>query len=73
MGYQDVAFLPSRASFSTTFLKNCGRGESLGTTTFLKTVVGGRQGHAPCEVLLLQQSLFLCLLDFMQIIRLSQS
>ena len=33
---------PSRASSSTTILKNCGRGESLWTTTCLKTVVGGR-------------------------------
>ena len=36
MGFQDIAFQPSRASFSTTSLKNCGRGESLGTTTSLK-------------------------------------
>ena len=26
MGLQDVAFLPSRASFHTTLKKNCGRG-----------------------------------------------
>ena len=44
MGFQDVAFIPSRASFST---------------TFLRTVVGRKQGHAPCDVLLPQQSLFL--------------
>ena len=40
----------SRASFFTTFLKDCGRGESLGTTTCLKPVVGGKQGHAPCRM-----------------------
>ena len=34
-GFQDVTFLPSRASFSTTLLKNCGRGKSLRTTTCL--------------------------------------
>ena len=28
-GFQDVAFLSTRTSFSTTYLKNCGRGESL--------------------------------------------
>ena len=39
MCVQDVAFLPLRASFSTTFLKNCGRGESFVTTTCLMTVV----------------------------------
>ena len=33
MGYQDVAFLSSVASFCTTFLENCGKGESLMTTT----------------------------------------
>ena len=41
MGFQDVAFLPSPASFSTTFLINCGRGESLRTATCIVTVVGG--------------------------------
>ena len=56
MGFQDVAFLPSRVSFSTIFLKNCGRGECLWTTACLKTVSGGKQGHAPCKILLLQQS-----------------
>ena len=60
MGFEDVAFLPSQASFSTTFLKNCGRSVSLGTTTCPKTVVGGKQGHAPSKMPLLQQSLFSC-------------
>ena len=44
--------------FYTIFHKNCGRGESLGTTTYHKTVVGGKQGHALCKILLPQQSLF---------------
>ena len=35
VGFQDVAFLASRASFSTTFLRNCDRGKSLVTTTCL--------------------------------------
>ena len=48
MDFLDVAPLPSRASVFTTFLTNCGRGESLGTTTCLNPVVGGRQGHTPC-------------------------
>ena len=39
MGFQDVAFLPSRSSLLTTFLKNCGIGECLRTTTCLITVV----------------------------------
>ena len=58
MSIKDVTLLPSRASFHTTFLKNCGRSESLGITTCPKTVVGGKQGHAPCKILSLQQSLF---------------
>ena len=57
MGLWDVAFLPSRASFSTTLAKNCGRGASLGTSTCPKTVVSGKQGNAPCETLSLQQNL----------------
>ena len=40
MGIHDVQLLPSRASFSTTFHTNHGRGESLGTTTCPKTVAG---------------------------------
>ena len=44
MGFQDVAFLSSRAGFCITFLKNHGRGESLRTTTCLITVVGVSKG-----------------------------
>ena len=39
MGFQDVAFLPSRANFSTTFVKICGRDEVLRTVTYLTPVV----------------------------------
>ena len=67
MGFDYVAFLPSLASFSTTFRKDCGRGEGLGITTCPKCVVLGKHGHAPCKMLLLQQSLFLCRLNFMEI------
>ena len=70
MGYQDVT---SCASSSTTFPKNSGRGESLGITTHPKTVVGGKQGHAPSKILLLQQSLFVCQSSLMEIIGLSHS
>ena len=59
MAFQDVAFLFSRATFYTTFPSTCGRGESLGTTTCPKNVVGGKQVHyAPCKILSLRQSLF---------------
>ena len=57
MGFQDVAFLPSRASFFTTFLINCGIDESVRTAACLRTVVGGKHGRAPCKILLLQQIL----------------
>ena len=36
-------------------------------------MVGGKQAHAPCEVLTLQQTLFLCQLNFIEIVRLPQS
>ena len=58
-----IEFIPLLV-FSTTFLTNCGRSESLETTTCPKTVVGGKQGYAPCKVFLLQQSFFLCQLNF---------
>ena len=42
---------------STTFLRKCGWGESLGTTTCPMNVFGGKQGYSPCKMLLLQQGL----------------
>ena len=49
MGFQDVAFLLSRASFSTAFHKNYDTVESHGTSTCLNTAVGDMQGHAACR------------------------
>ena len=49
---------------SPTFPINSGRGECLGTTTCPKTVVGGKQEHAPCKVHSLQQSLFIVSAEF---------
>ena len=66
MSFLDVAFLPSQGSFSTTFIKNCDRGENLWITAYLKTVVGGKQGHAPCKILLLHEASFLCQLYLMR-------
>ena len=48
MGFQDVVFLPPCWSY-TTYLKNCCRGESPGTTTCQKNLVRGKQGHAPVK------------------------
>ena len=74
MDVQDVVFLPSRASFSTTFLKSCSTCEGLGTSTLLKTVARGRQGHTPSGIFLLQQSLYSvsvkCHEDHMTVIKL---
>ena len=59
-----VEKLPSRGSFSTTFHKNCVRGESLGTITCLETVVGVSKGMLPVKYLLLQQSPFFVSVKF---------
>ena len=53
IGFWDVAFKPFRASLSTTFHKNCGRGKSDRTTTCPKTVARCKQRHA-CKILSLQ-------------------
>ena len=58
MGFQNVAFLPSRASISTTFLEDCGRGESLEITKYLKAAIWAKQGHDQCKIILLRQTLF---------------
>ena len=42
------------ASFYAIFLKNCGRSYGRGTATCHRTVVGGKQGHAPCKIPSLQ-------------------
>ena len=61
IGYQDVA------GFYTTFLKYYGRGECLGTTTCLKTVV---KGVLPVKYFSYNKVSFLCQSNFMEIIRL---
>ena len=47
MGYHDAEFLPFRDSSYTTFHKYCGRGEILGTTICLETVVGVSKSMLP--------------------------
>ena len=60
MGFQDVEFLPpSQATFLPHFLKIVIRVKASGPPPVLITVVGGKQGHASCGILSLQQSLFL--------------
>ena len=70
MGFQDVAFLPLRTRVSTTFLKNCGIDESLGTTTCPKTVVGLSKGMLSVKYFLSSKASS-CHLCFMVIISLS--
>ena len=65
MVLQDVAFLPSRASFSPTYLNNFGTGESPRTTICPKAVVGVSVSMLPIkyfcsnEVPSLCQSIFI--------------
>ena len=54
MVFQDAVLPPSRGSFCIQFLKKFRRGESLGTVTFHRTVVGGKPGHAHYKIFLLQ-------------------
>ena len=71
MGFQDVAFQSYQTSFYTTFLINCGGGCGLETTTCLKTVVGGKQGHIPCKTFLSLANPFFVSIEFFTIIILS--
>ena len=52
MSFQDVAFLPCRASFHTDFVKVVVEVKALGQPHVLR-LVGGRQEHALCRILFL--------------------
>ena len=56
MGFHDVEFLSSRACFCPTFLKKCGRGESLWTATCIKTIVGVSKGMLHIKYILFNKS-----------------
>ena len=71
IGFQYLIFLPSWASFCTTFLENCGRGQGLSTATCLEVIVCGDQTHATCKTL--APAIFLHQLNFMETITLSLS
>ena len=49
MDFQDVAFLPSSASISTTLIEKCGRSECLETTTCPKQWFGVSKGMLPVK------------------------
>ena len=63
MGLQN-SVLPSGANFLTTFLKKCGRSESLGTTTCPKTVVWVSKGMLPVKYFHTNKASFLCQSNF---------
>ena len=64
MIFQEIAFLHSKASYHTVFHKNGGRGGSNRTTTCLRTVDGGKQAHALCNILSHQHFLFFASVEF---------
>ena len=51
VGFQDVAFLSSRANFSTTFLQSYGIGESLRTAVCLRIIFDCKEVYAHCKIL----------------------
>ena len=51
--------VPALMSWFYTFLKNCGIGEQLKTATRVECLVRGKQGHAACKILALEQIPFL--------------
>ena len=53
-----MMFLPSRASFHTTFLNNCGRGESLESTACSRNVVEINKGMLPVKCFRLNKAFF---------------
>ena len=58
MGSQDVAILLSKASSSTTFLMNCGKGESLGRQHVLALWLGVSKDMLPVKYFCLNKASF---------------
>ena len=58
VSYQEVAFLPSQANVSTTFLKNSGGCVSLRTTTCPTTLVAVNKGMPTCKIPFLHEASF---------------
>ena len=71
MGFRDVALLSCRASFYT-FLGNCAKDEKALAPLHCDTLVGGQQGHFPCEILSLHQIPFLCPSNVIEITKLAR-
>ena len=66
MGFQDIAFLLPELVFSPHFSTGVVEVKASGPPQVVILWLGGKQGHAPCKILSLQQSLFLCQLNLME-------
>ena len=64
MGFQDVEFLLSRASFPPHFLSIVVVVNALGPPHVIDLWLGCKHGHDPCEILLLRQCLFFVSVEF---------
>ena len=71
MGFQDVAFLPCRGNFYTTFHKNCNRG--LRSVTCPKGVVGVNKGILPVKYSHSNKCSSASVKKYLKFIRLSRS
>ena len=70
MGFQDVVFLPSCASFPPHFLRIVVGVKALGPPHVLRLLLGVSKGMLPVKYLCPTQGLFLCQLNLIKIIRL---
>ena len=61
--FQDVVFLSSRASLAPHSLGVVVEVGASGLPHVLSVVVEGKQGYAPCKILLLQEKIF-CVIQF---------
>ena len=66
--FQDAVFLPTRSSFYTTFLRNCGRGLAFGITTGLRTEVWGNQWLTAFQNISLERSSLLWLSNVLELL-----
>ena len=73
INFQDVAFLLSKDNFSTTFLKSLVEVKALGPSHVLKLWLGVIKGMLLVKYIRSNKDCFLCQLNFIEIIRLSQN
>ena len=73
MGYQNAAFLPPRASFPPHFLNIVVEVKASGPPHVLKLWLGVSKGMLPVKYVRYNKTSFLCQLNVMELMRLSQS